>query len=331
MKIIVAIIASDNDCYVEFKQSWIKNIYNIKKDLYLSKIFEFYFLYSDTNGISQECIDTETNQILYVNYYDNSENYDSVTHSILGRTMSFFDYTIKKFNLLDDTSYNDYKQNGLYFLRTNLSTAFDFKLLSKWVNNKPKINFFGGSFNGYYNNIFTTISGTNLLFSLDIMMYLTMNKHKIDIKNVFEDEAVSTFIIQNLNVFLINIKRLDFIEMEEIRIPRPGLPDHIWQATPNSIIYHKTKIGDEDIFTFRFKTFNRDNDIKIIRYVVEDLWTPDYCLSNLVKKVSKLFKPELPISEEAPTYGELYSKTPFKILNLTDIYQESLTIQLKNE
>ena len=53
-----------------------------------------------------------------------------------------------------------------------------------------------------------------------------------------------------------------------------------------------------------------------MNFVVNELWKDDYSLNNLVDKVSKLYDPNLPFSEEGPTYGELYSKNPFKIINL---------------
>lgn len=314
MKIVIGIIASDNENYLEFKKAWVQNIAQVKKDQYLSNVFDFYFLYSDSKGASKQIKYKETNQLLYTDFYhsvDTSE-FESVTHSIFARTISFFDYMIKIYKLYEDEYYSKHKEEGLYFIRTNLSTAFDLKLMSRWFETKPKTNFFGGSFNGFYNGLYTTISGTNLIFSLDIMMFLTDNKDKVDMKVYLEDEAISQLIIHKLNVFIINVKRLDFIEMEEVRIP----PDHVWPATPNSIVYHKAKIGDEEIFTFRFKTFNRDNDVIVMNYVVNELWNPNYRLDNLVKQISNAYEPPLPISDEAPTYGDLYSKRPFKIFHL---------------
>ena len=115
--------------------------------------------------------------------------------------------------------------------------------------------------------------------------------------------------------------------MEEIHIP----PDHIWPATPNSIIYHKAEIGDDEIFSFRFKTFNRDNDVIVMNRVVDELWKDDYNLSNMVKNVSNMFEPPLPLSSEAPTYGKLYSNRPFRIFNLnfSEPVQNELTLKIE--
>lgn len=311
MKIIVGIIASDNDSYKDFKNIWIKNILKVKKDAYLSKLFDFYFLYSDSTCESKSNICTETGEVLYVDFYDNNDKFEKVTLSLFARTMSFFNYMIESLNLFDENIYLKYKNEGLYFLRTNLSTLFDFKLITKWFEDKPRINLLAGSFNGYYNNIYTTFSGTNMIMTYDIMKYVFLHKEKAKLEYLLEDEAISNLIVENRDVFIINIKRLDFIEMEEVEVN-----DTIWPATPNSIIYHKTTKGDIDIFTFRFKTFNRINDINVMNYIVNELWKDDYNLNQIVNNISKFYSPELPIVEEGPKYRELFSKRCFKILNL---------------
>lgn len=323
MKLIVGIVASDNANYTEFKNIWIKNIIEIKKNPLLCELIDFYFLYSDENGQSKQ-IKYKTGQVLYTDFYDNKEfkeknnqeeanNYPAVTISIFNRTIEFYKYIKDILNLDNNESYIKYRTDGLYFLRTNISTLFDFKQMVSWLDNKPKANFFGGSFNGYYNNMYTTISGTNMIFSLDLMMYLCYNYENADIKNYLEDEAISTLIITNLNVFLINVKRLDFIEMKEVVLEHIN---HFWPATPNSVVYHKTNAGDNNVFTFRFKTFNRKNDIKAMNLLLEEIHKNNYNLTNFVEKYVNSHSPPLPISEEGPTYGKLYSETPFKIINL---------------
>jgi hypothetical protein len=318
MKIIVGIVASDNENYTEFKKVWVKNISQVKKDPYLSQLFDFYFLYSEAKD-SKKIMYKDTQQVLYVDFYDKEDQFETVSHGIFARTITFFNYMINIFGLTDNTSYLKHREDGLFFVRTNLSTVFDFKLMGEWFKDKPKSNFFGGSFNGFYNGIHTSISGTNLIFSLDTMMYLTFNKDKIDMSVFLEDEAISQLIIHNLNIFIINVKRLDFIEMEEIHIP----PNHIWPATPNSIIYHKAEVGDNDIFSFRFKTFNRDNDVIVMNRIVDELWKDNNNLNDIVQKVSKMYDPPLPLSTEAPTYGKLYSNRPFRIFNLDFSEQEN--------
>jgi hypothetical protein len=311
MKIIVGIIASDNDSYKDFKNIWVKNILKVKNDECLSKLFDFYFLYSDSKSESKNIICVETGKILYVDFYDKNDKFDNVTHSLFARTMSFFNYMIESLQLFDEKICLEYTKEGLYFLRTNLSTLFDFKLLIKWFEDKPRINLLAGSFNGYYMNKNTTFSGTNMIMTYDIMKYVFLNKEKAKLNILLEDEAISNLIVQNLDMFIINLKRLDFIEMEKVKVNNT-----IWPATPNSIIYHKTTKGDTDIFTFRFKTFNRTNDINVMNYIVNELWKDDYDLNKVVDNISNFYSPKLPIVEEGPKYGELFSKRCFKIINL---------------
>ena len=177
---------------------------------------------------------------------------------------------------------------------------------------KPNKSFFAGTINGFYNNIYTTISGMNTILSLDLMMYSIDNQEEIiDYLKIlkYEDDTISNFIIKNLNIYLINIKRLDFIEMEKV-----VLPTHIWPATPKSIIYQKCEIGDETLFSFRFKTFNRTNDIDIMTMLNNEIIKKEFNLSDFVNLISKTSG--YLINTESETYGELYSKKPFKVINL---------------
>ncbi len=321
MKIIVSIVASENENYAEFKKIWIKNIYKIKQNKYLSNLFDFYFLYSDSTGISKQY--NYNNELLYIDFYDNKDNFESITHSLFSRTMLFFEYMINTLNLNITEHIDYYKSTGLFFVRTNLSTAFDFKLLAKWIENKPKYNFFGGSINGWYNGLDTIFSGTNLIFSFDIIKYLFEHQNNIDINLYLEDEAISRYIIKNTTPFIINIKRLDFIEMEEVKLIQA-----YWDPTPNSIIYHKAEIGDNEIFTFRFKTFNRTNDIFVMNYMIDALWNETFTLSEIVKNISYLYNPPIPITTEGSIYGELFSKKPFKIIDLNLDEEIPLKIEL---
>ena len=48
-----------------------------------------------------------------------------------------------------------------YTLLTNLSSMFDFRQMLQWLQEKTNENFVAGSINGFYNNLHTTLSGTN--------------------------------------------------------------------------------------------------------------------------------------------------------------------------
>ena len=85
MKIIVAIIASNNIEHIEFKNVWLKNIQIIKNDPFYSKLFEFYFLYDNQQQNKRQ------QQILYnteyTDYYYNT-NISSISESIFTRILA---------------------------------------------------------------------------------------------------------------------------------------------------------------------------------------------------------------------------------------------------
>lgn len=308
MKIVVGIVASENYNYTAFKEVWIKSIVNVKQNAFLKDIFDFYFLYSDKDGESRQIQFVESSEVLYTDFYDNCD-YSSITKSILMRTGKFFTYIKSSLNLTNQEIFNVLSADGYYFVRTNLSTLFQYTKLLNWLESKPRVSFFGGSFNGFYNNLNTTISGTNFIFSLDVLLYVSMHYNNLDLSYCLEDEAISQLIIRDLNTFIINIKRLDFIEMDEVI-----LPTYTWPATPNSIVYHKTIIGDKDIFSFRFKTFDRRHDVSVMKTLVDAMELPVFDLTKFVTNVKE--KHNLVVSSEAPTYGKLFSEQPFKIINL---------------
>ena len=322
MKVIVAIIASKDPIYNKFKDIWVKCI-NYIKTKNVAKNYEFYFIYSeeteDDIKFSLDIYPTYTNY--YYKYHDKSYETELMKNQMemLNKTLDFYKYIRTKLNL-DDNDNDSYNYNTLedttYILRTNLSSLFDFIKMYNYLLDKPKKSFFAGTINGLYNNIYTTISGMNSLLSLDVMMYSIDNA--INIREYlkvlkYEDDTMSNYIIQNLNVYLINIKRLDFIEMEEVI-----LPTHIWPATPKSIIYQKCDKGDQDIFSFRFKTYNRINDIEVMNMLNDNILKDGTCfdLNNFVNFMSKSCC--YLINTESETYGELFSKKPFKIINLTN-------------
>jgi hypothetical protein len=314
MKVIVAIIASKDPVYNQFKETWVKCINHIKTT---NLNYEFYFIYSeevkDNISYSLDIYPNYTNY--YYKYHDKPFETELMRREVivLNKILDFYEYIRKKLNLDDNNSYNyNTLEDTTYILRTNLSSLFDFVKMYNYLLDKPKKNFFAGTINGFYNNIYTTISGMNSILSLDTMMYSIDNADNIReyLKVLkYEDDTMSNYIIQNLNVFLINIKRLDFIEMEEVI-----LPTHVWPATPKSIIYQKCNIKDQDIFSFRFKTFNRINDIEVMNMLNDNILKDGFNLNNFVDFMSKSCG--YLINTESETYGELFSKKPFKIINL---------------
>lgn len=317
MKIIVAIIASKDRIYNLFKEIWLKSIDYIKKRD-LSNNYEFYFVYSTEITETTEIKDNVDVLPNYTDYYYKYKPFqtDLVKREIvvLNKVMNFYKYIRVKLDLDNNQSYNhNTLTDTTYILRTNLSSLFDFVKMYNYLLDKPKKSFIAGTINGYYNNINTTISGMNTILSIDLMMYTVDNsKNILEYLKVlkYEDDTMSNYIIKNLDVYLINIKRLDFIEMEKIQ-----LQTHSWPATPKSIIYQKCEKGDTTSFSFRFKTFNRENDIRIMNKLNDNILKDDFNLNNFVENLSK--SDRYSIATESECYGKAYSEKPFKIINLT--------------
>ncbi len=219
MNICVAIVASRQKPYDLFKYNWdqITKEYHSKQNYQL----EFYFIYGNGN-----CYEEIQNTNEYI--CDIPDSIDTM----LDKTHRFMTWALK--NCQFD-----------FLLRTNLSTLFDFDMMIKWIQNSkiPRYKFIGGSWigGGYM------ISGTNMLLSKDTVEFLSntdLNKFpRTDLEDVELCKMARKF-----TTTTINIKRLDFITMNNIQ----------------TVLYHKCSSSDRDIFCFRFKTNNRYYDVVLM-------------------------------------------------------------------
>lgn len=299
MKLIVSLVASYSEIFDQFKIIWINYIIKLKQ-MYPDLDISFYFLYSEVNVRKDRTIYhyTQDKQLLYCDFYDEditgeNDRIRYISKSMFKRTLVFFNH-LKDTNLLN---------NDTYVLRTNLTTLFDFNKLMNWLNFKPRELFIAGSFNGGYQDINTSLSGTNMIMSSDVVDYLSNAPHDIKFLNEFsEDEIMSSLVIQHLNVFIINIKRLDLIEMNAI--PELGIP-----YIKPTVSYHKCHINDESIFSFRFCTHNRLIDIDCMNTLSNDIHSNS--IKDYVSKIIDKYKFEL--TTETPEYGKLFSEGTFKI------------------
>jgi hypothetical protein len=296
MKLIVVILASESPLFNAFKNVILDHFYNLPNDI--KDKLEFYFIYSSNH-----------NQIIqkdnYVDFHDFEVDGD-ISKNMFIRTISLFRHLRSKYNLDNNENYFKHRDSPTYILRTNLTTFFDFKKLLDWLQDKPSKSFIAGSFNGLYNGVYTTLSGTNIIMTLDLMMYLSDIDTTIMNYQVFsEDELLSRHIIENLNVHIINLKRLDLIEMNE--------PQYNY-VYPKSIIYHKCKPFDDSIFSFRFKTFDRDLDLDNMKFFSENIHKTN--LTNLLNQFV-ILHPTWKVTTENPEYASNYSERTFKIFNLS--------------
>ena len=300
MKLIVAIVASKSEIYNQFKIILVNYIIKLN-----NPDVSFYFLYSD-----QDTPDTEQrldnnyfgDKLIFTDFYDRDiENVDThiryVSKSIFKRTIAFFRYLEK----------NNFLYNDTFVLRTNLTTFFDFNKLLRWLENKPCNLFFSGSFNGSYQEKNTTMSGTNMIMSSDIVASLSKLHFDLpELTLVSEDETLSLLIIHNLPVSIINIKRLDLMEIDPI--PELNIP-----YIKPTVCFHKCEIGDESIFSFRFKTHDRIRDINCMNKLSIDIFDINFTIEQYV--VQLINKYNFNLNKESSMYGKLYSENVFNFDN----------------
>ncbi len=281
MKCIICIISSDQKEYENFKKVIIESIKECS-----SSCFEFYFLYDKSGDLL-----TIQNQNYTDFYCDTMEK--EVTKSIYKRTVSFYDWYFNEFHI--KSNYTFHKKNGLFFLRTNLSTLFNLKILQEFLYSLPKEDFFGGPFIGPYYKTLTRISGTCHLSSFDTIWYIILNKEQPKfINDILEDEAISLFLFRNKKLYSTCIKRLDTIEM-----------DNSVLSIDKSIVFHKCS-GDDigKIFCFRFKTFDRNFDVNQMKLMLK--------VNFDIRRYINASK--LKVILEGSEYSKSYSNKIFQVL-----------------
>jgi hypothetical protein len=265
-KIIVAVLMSSQEHYLLMKELWIQNIISTNDNE-----ISLYFL-CDSDGIPEKELETINHKNIF-NFYTNTKNL-SMYVNMITKSLNFFEY-LKR---------NSYFGTH-YVLRTNASTMFNFKMMQNWIQMIPKENFLGGSFISNFSGINTILSGTNLLFTPDILNILLDNKQKLNM-NLIDDVCFTSFLIHYIKgLKIINIKRLDFIE---------------------NVLYHKCHIGDKDIFCFRFCSKDRYDDL---------LYMSNLLNNNFELNIEKILNySKKQITTEFPEYGEMYSKKVFSVV-----------------
>jgi hypothetical protein len=279
MKITFAILASSNDNYDDFKKVWIKNIEHLKSSAYKNCI-DFYFIYSELNNLENldNLIKLNNGDIIQIdssgdfyNYYYKYDRQQSLMDSLLYRSISLMEY-LKTNEILGD-----------FFIRTNLTTFFDLYSLLKWSQSIPRTNLFAGTLLSKINSMYTHLSGTNLTLSRDVVEFVILNKAHIldesminkEIEPVLigDDARISSLVIENTNVHMLLIKRLDLIEIsyEDTYFP----PCIILQNAENL----------DNVFCYRFKTMNRDADVQSMNQLYDTIYSNNFNLKYYIENV----------------------------------------------
>jgi hypothetical protein len=260
-KIVFGILASTNEHYSKFIEIWIENIKKFKSGT-SSSLIDFYFIYAEPRAsdfsMSPEYDVCNPEQPMYYNYYSKYNENDSMMDSFVNRTVCLLDHLHK--HPLVSTPFD-------YFIRTNLSTLFHLDILIQGIQKLPKYNLIAGSPIDKLNSIHTQISGTNILLSRDLVDFLLLNKDCLLDESILhgDDQRISSLIIENLNVNLLLIKRLDFIEMNYDGD----------KYIPPSIIFQNC-YGINNLFCYRFKTTNRENDIKYMKMLQQHMYLENF-------------------------------------------------------
>jgi hypothetical protein len=271
MKIIMGILASSGEDYVKFKEIIVNHITKFKKSDNRDLI-DFYFLYSEETvpNYTPEELAKRANPRIYYDYYSHTIKTDGLMASFVTRTMSFL-------NHIKEESYT-------YFIRTNITTLFDLDALIGWLITKPTNYFFAGTLvNDIYINI--SFSGTNLVMTQDLCLYLIEHSHKLlpEIVEIGDDIAISYVLTMGLykKLTLINMLRVDFVELNQYN-------------TGKIVLYQKCELFNENIFCYRFKTSDRQFDIELMRRVSHFINTKNFILSIFVRSLGLPYYSENP-------------------------------------
>lgn len=187
--------------------------------------------------------------------------------------MNILDKTIKSLKYFMNIKKYD------FVVRTNISTAFNFKLLYNYLNEVPKNNLYIGAIifklswldEGYgitkenvekysLSNLLY-YQGTCIIFSPDVVKFILDNSDKL-IHDIIDDVSIGLFI-------------------------KTYLPDAYFTYinTPKiSRIFDNEKTYDNDSILYRHKTFNDDEDIKYMNHTFKIINN----VNNLIMESSNL-------------------------------------------
>ncbi len=261
MRTPILVIITDNVIDEKFKNVWIDNV-----KMYNDK-FTLWFVYGKENRTIENYIRIET-------VFGDSKVVNNDTHNELYINIpDTFENII--FKTLVSMSYVLNVTNCNYLIRTNMSTLLNLDKFEKIFNNLPKKNLFAGPFIGNINKR-PWISGTLFIMSRDTVEYI-LSKPFVNDKN--EDIIINTLVPDEFVSF--NIPRLDFIQ--------------------DTVLYHKSFIGNEDILCFRFKTSDRLYDATLMNDLMISLGQHKETLTHFVSNLG------LCIREEMPVYQHVYN------------------------
>jgi hypothetical protein len=221
-KIIVLIIDSDNsEIYENFRSI-------IRKYTKLSTNIMSFFIRLDNNIENDVKLENDTL------YFKGTESY---IPGVLYKTCEAFKYCI-----------NNYSFD--YILRTNLSSFYNYSMLSNKISQLPKTNVVFAVI-GYYDDIMFP-SGAGFLMSHDVIDLCINN---IDFKDKFyflyEDDVCIGMLLKNLKIQILNAERCDYITQNKQYNPENTKLYYHFRVKSNDRINYDSKIFEllyDDIY-----------------------------------------------------------------------------------
>jgi hypothetical protein len=292
MKCIIGVISSPGDAYSVMKNIWIQNV-SLFNSSQSSHSINLYFLEGiqrhDTQLFSISKIDNNIN-----NFYCNCEE---KFENILKKSIIFFKYLTNNYNTIENNEYT-------FFIRSNLSTLFHFPKLFAQLQNINQIlhlenndKFLGGSFISKFFGIFSRFSGTNLTYTLPCIKLIVENYKAVLTFFKADDVCLSGWLVKHFfeELIYLDFPRLDFCK---------------------KIVFNSTDLYDNNIFCFRFKSENRELDSLFMRTFLEQMYSPDFNISEFISSFTQLSS--LEITTHNKEYINIYAKRAFKITNDID-------------
>lgn len=280
MKLAIAVIASPGKEYEAMKELWIANVQTVNKNFPHIQLSAF-FLYGKGKGEGHLQISDLSYSVLDLNNgcYDFVVNELSENlRNIITKTLVFTKYLL-----------TDFPSRPEFILRTNLSTLFDIPKFISFLSNMSHSSstklLFGGTFVHGFLETCTWFSGTNLTFSYETANILYQYSSLINAVPSLDDVALSIFLVNQLSykIAFFNIPRIDFVENVSLK-------------------YTSLATDLNEVFCFRFKTKDRNNDTNTMKTLYHSNFDKEFVRNEIRFRQKFSFTPN--------EKNELFSK-PF--------------------
>ena len=124
-----------------------------------------------------------------------------------------------------------------------------------------------------------------MIFTIDLVINILHNffnctskdiTQSIDFK-LFNEDLMLSMLFEIYKPLKLNIGRLDFVEYKK---------EEFLEAKPKTILFNKC-VSNDTIFCYRFKTFNRQNDINVMSILLDNLYIKDFQILKFIDYLSK--------------------------------------------